>query len=79
MFKKRSVYILGTLLLLVGLLWLHSGHLLHALPMEDHMESNKHQEEMGHDVNLGFSLLGVIPTLLGLYLIEKHNRSLGRH
>ena len=80
MFNKKSIYILGVLFLLLGLMWLHSGHLLHHSPESDHKEvhneDNHHEKE---EVDFGFSLLGLIPTLLGIYLIDKHNRSLGRH
>ncbi len=83
MFQKKSIYSLGVLFLLVGLLWLYSGHLIHALPSENHMDKEmNHEDSMdhsNHDMNLGLSLLGVIPTLIGFYLIDKHNRSLGRH
>ena len=89
MFKKKSIYFLGIFLLLLGLLWLHSGHLLHAMPNNNHIEDTSIHEEIehyshnidnkGHNVNLEFSILGLIPTLLGVFLIDKHNRVLGRH
>ena len=77
MFKQKSIYIIGILFLFLGLLWLHSGHMLQHSDsaeshVEDHNEDNHHDEE----VNFGFSFLGIIPTLLGVYLIDKHNREL---
>lgn len=75
MFKQKSIYFLGVALLLLGLLWLHSGHLLH----NSEMSKIEHMENEGHNVDLGFSLIGLFPTLLGIFLIDKHNRSLSRH
>jgi uncharacterized membrane protein len=74
MFKDKKIYYIGILLLLTGLFWLHSGDIIY------HYNSSHidHPDEL-EDINLGFSLLGLIPTLLGIYLIDKHNRALGRH
>jgi len=75
MFKQKSIYFLGIALLLLGLMWLHSGHLIHS-DSSSHIEIPDNHTK---DINLKFSLLGIIPTLLGVYLIDKHNRILGRH
>jgi len=75
MYNQKSIYFLGIAFLLIGLLWLHSGHLIHSDSATHEETPDNHTE----DINLKFSLLGLIPTLLGVYLIDKHNRSLGRH
>ena len=62
---NKSIYFLGILILFLGLFWLHSSDLIFHLNGEDH---EKEEPE------LKFSLLGLIPTLLGLYLIEIYNR-----
>jgi len=76
MFKKKSIYFLGIALLLLGLMWLHSGHLLHDSPEQNHMGEHNKDNHHREEVDIKFSLLGIIPTLLGVYLIDKHNREL---
>lgn len=67
--SHKIVYFFGILLLFLGLFWLHSSDLIY------HLNNDNHNEE---DISLKFSLLGLIPTLIGLYLIEKYNRNLSK-
>lgn len=65
--SHKIVYFFGILLLFLGLFWLHSSDLIYHL--------NKNSEEHSEDIDLKFSLLGLIPTLFGLYLIEMYNKN----
>lgn len=65
----KTFYFLGIFLLALGLFWLHSSDLIYHL----NEGNDNHQEE---EVDLKFALLGLIPTLAGLYFIEKYNRNL---
>lgn len=64
----KGFYFLGIVLLVIGLFWLHSSDLIFHLN-----EGNDNHEE--NEVDLKFALLGLIPTLVGLYFIEKYNRN----
>ena len=68
--NQKSFYFFGVLLLALGLFWIHSSDLIYHLN-----ETDEHSDE---NVNLKFSLLGLIPTLVGLYFIEKYNRNLSK-
>lgn len=64
---NKTFYFLGIIFLVVGLFWLHSSDLIFHL----NERNNNHEDE----VDLKFALLGLIPTLVGLYFIEKYNRN----
>ena len=77
MFKQKSIYFIGVLLLIIGLFWIHSADIIfHLNPKNEEPEKHPNKPE---EIDLKFALLGLIPTLLGIYLIDKHNRSLGRN
>lgn len=67
---NKTFYFLGILLLSIGLFWLHSSDLMFHLN-----EGNDNHEE---EVDLKFALLGLIPTLAGLYFIERYNKNLSK-
>jgi len=68
---NKKFYFLGILLLLLGLFWLHSYDLVFHLTEDEHEQNS---DTISENIDLKFSMLGLIPTLLGLYLIEIYNK-----
>ncbi|MEK6872444.1 MAG: hypothetical protein AABW90_00345 [Nanoarchaeota archaeon] len=72
--------IIGIFLLFLGLMWLNVGELIeHEIINKEKSETNELDNNSNINNNLNvkilfYSLLGLFPTVLGIYLIEYSNR-----
>ncbi|MEK6914429.1 MAG: hypothetical protein AABW83_02150 [Nanoarchaeota archaeon] len=69
---NKTIYFVGIVFLFIGLFWLHSSDLIY------HLNDDKKDEHNEEEIDLKFSLIGLIPTLFGLYLIENYNKNAKR-
>ena len=73
-------YVIGIFLLFLGLMWLNVGELIeHNTITKEKSKNNKLDNNSNINNNLDikllfYSLLGLFPTVLGIFLIEYSNR-----
>ena len=75
-------YVIGIFLLFLGLMWLNVGELIeHNTITKEKSKNNKLDNNSNINNNLDikllfYSLLGLFPTVLGIFLIEYSNRKI---